>query len=164
MSETHDPWKAVGLELLKLKDTRTIEALLRVINEAQAAEATQHQQEIAAKDETIDGLRLVALGWEKQRDEARARLAAVEAERDMLNGALEAAPDAGILSRTIDKLAAERDRLKAALEEISGELPCERPCKPCQPDCETCGVHRGGYWCAGCVARAALSGEGTAKP
>jgi len=56
MSETHDPWKAVGLELLKLKDTRTIEALLRVINEAQAAEAAQHQQEIAAKDDVINKL------------------------------------------------------------------------------------------------------------
>ena len=42
------PWTAVGLELLKLKDTRTIESLLRVINEARAAEAAQHQQEIAA--------------------------------------------------------------------------------------------------------------------
>ena len=52
----------------------------------------------------------------------RARLAAVEAERDMLNGALEAAPDAGILSRTIDNLAAERDRLKAALQGLQSDI------------------------------------------
>lgn len=109
MSETHDPWKDVtwfvacqhcgatttrgnltfsgGLHCARCDDITEMpqEVAYRAnIDAARAAEATQHRQEIAAKDETIDGLRLVALGWEKQRDEARARLAAVEAERDRL--------------------------------------------------------------------------------
>ena len=102
MSETHDPWKDVEAELARCREiaaewgvspdsvqlSLTPDSLVRLLA-ARAAEATQHRQEIAAKDETIDGLRLVALGWEKQRDEARARLAAVEAERDRLKAAIE---------------------------------------------------------------------------
>ncbi len=114
------------------------------IDAARAAEAAQHQQEIAAKDEMIGrwtqtGLTLMKFfaafpvmnesdmpeflwravptlirSTRQAAAKAEARLAAVEAERDMLNGALEAAPDAGILSRTIDNLAAERDRLAEA--------------------------------------------------
>lgn len=114
MSETHDPWKDVtwfvacqhcgatttrgnltfsgGLHCARCDDITEMpqEVAYRAnIDAARAAEATQHRQEIAAKDETIDGLRLVALGWEKQRDEARARLAAVEAERDRLKAVME---------------------------------------------------------------------------
>ena len=90
MSEK-DPWKDVEAELLKAIGHPHVavtdlppDTFVARFFAARAAEATQHRQEIAAKDETIDGLRLVALGWEKQRDEARARLAAVEAERDRL--------------------------------------------------------------------------------
>jgi len=54
-------------------------------------------------------------------------------------------------------LRVENTRLREALEEISRELPCKTPCRPLQPNCETCGAHRGGYWCAGCVASAALT-------
>ena len=87
MSETRDLWKDVE-RIYPYSDSGQPDGpacyYADTVEAARAAEATQHRQEIAAKDETIDGLRLVALGWEKQRDEARARLAAVEAERDRL--------------------------------------------------------------------------------
>lgn len=57
------------------------------------------------------------------------------------------------------ELAAERATfatLRAALEEISAELPCQTPCKPGPSGCVHCG-HQTERWCAGCVARAALS-------
>ena len=56
---------------------------------------------------------------------------------------------------------AENTRLRAALEEISRELPCDRPCRPERPPCETCGHSPVRVWCAGCVARAALKGDPT---
>lgn len=100
MSEK-DPWKDVEAELLKAIGHPHVavtdlppDTFVARFFAARAAEATQHRQEIAAKDETIDGLRLVALGWEKQRDEARARLAAVEAERDRLKAAVSRVADA----------------------------------------------------------------------
>ncbi len=41
-----DPWTEVGLELLKLPDSRVIERLLSVIAAARAATEQRHQQEI----------------------------------------------------------------------------------------------------------------------
>lgn len=96
-----------------------------------AAAAAQHQQEIAAKDKQLEQERLVnnrlRLSWREDVDEeraklnhTRARLAAVEAERDAksrliaeLEGEakdLKYHPISGIYA-----IEAERDRLKAAL-------------------------------------------------
>jgi len=141
-SET-DPWKAIQrYELVQTNFAYTTDhemerdaegewARWEAVEAVRAAEAAQHQQAISrltrqAQDISVtlgeagcrampivDGVR-----WLVDHNlQLRAR-AAVEAERDMLNGALEAAPDEGILSRTIDNLAAERDRLKAALQGV----------------------------------------------
>jgi hypothetical protein len=65
------------------------------------------------------------------------------------------------VAKKITRLEAENTRLRAALEEISRELPCDRPCRPERPPCETCGHSPVRVWCAGCVARAALKGDPT---
>ena len=141
-SET-DPWKAIQrYEFVQTNFAYTTDhemardaegewARWEAVDAARAAEAAQHQQEIAAKDKQLEQERLVnnrlRLSWREDVDEeraklnhTRARLAAVEAERDAksrliaeLEGEakdLKYHPISGIYA-----IEAERDRLKAAL-------------------------------------------------
>jgi hypothetical protein len=115
-------WKSIGKEI-GWDPLTAAEWYVRELVAARAAEAAQHQQE---RNKLVD----IALQFAQANLELRARLAAVEAERD---------------------------RLKAALSQAAQDL-------------ETVGNDYPGsscwQWCAerAGVARAALSGEGTAKP
>ncbi len=129
---------------------------------ARAAEATQHQQEIAAKDAHIANLehmvrehRQDRRRWAESLKEQHQRHVI---ESDALRKVLAAWEImANERSARLAAVEAERDRLKAALSQATQDL-------------ETVGNDYPGsscwQWCAerASVARAALSGEGTAKP
>lgn len=101
-----------------------------------------------------------------ERDDARARA------RDACTDAREERDEAQRLYREAaegeTQRAAERDaaqatteRYRQALKEISGVLDCEAPCDMSATSaCGTCGHKSHQRWCAGCVARAALSAGG----
>ncbi len=95
MSET-DPWAKVEYERGLMGDTPSVQYDRRdLVDAARAAEAAQHQQEIAAKDAIILSERSIREHAQRRADHAEAvvtaceaRLAAVEAERDKAQRAL----------------------------------------------------------------------------
>ena len=140
MSETHDPMNLTAAEL-RTEYSKAL-AMVHELATARAAEATQHAQEIAAKDEHIAVVEGVLrehsefgglfqpggrfhrvanlrLGGSAVADGGRwlvARLAAVEAERDEKDRQVAAVyADVDRLTNQKRALEAERDRLKAAL-------------------------------------------------
>lgn len=101
-----------------------------------------------------------------------------EAERekdDLAREALRREDMLVLANRTTERCQANRDTLRAelaalrarlapteayraALEEISLQLPCDHPCDVVlESSCDKCGHETGPRWCAGCTARAALS-------
>jgi len=158
MSE-NDPWKKVGTYVADIclddGDLIDVDVCLRTeVDAARAAEATQHQQEIAAKnaeidrcDNKIDALRFSAT-------ELLARLAAVEAERDQKTAEVETLRGVGCnedgdgpCGACLKCARAERDRLKAELAAIAkpspelmraletlGKRPVQPPATPQEPE------------------------------
>lgn len=59
------------------------------------------------------------------------------------------------LLNAFEAIISDRDRLRAALVEISDNLDCYQPCQP-EPGCAACGKRPQERWCAGCVARRAM--------
>ncbi len=50
------------------------------------------------------------------------------------------------------------EKLEKALQEISKSLPCDSPCNMSEPEtCDKCWHKPSRSWCAGCIAREALS-------
>jgi len=142
MSETHDPMNLTAAEL-RTEYSKAL-AMVHELATARAAEATQHAQEIAAKDEHIAVVEGVLrehsefgglfqpggrfhrvanlrLGGSAVADGGRwlvARLAAVEAERDEARRMRVGGDLHGQILKQVGQVAvltAERDRLKAAL-------------------------------------------------
>lgn len=178
MSE-NNPWKKVGTYVADIclddGDMIDVDVCLRTeVDAARATEATQHQQEIAAKDAEIaqQARSIKALyeaeGWRATalREEIALRTA-VEAERDNALKMAEAnaqtaehlscvnvklREENNALLAAAHELRAERDRLKAALERLTVEM-AER-----SPNDHVTLVDE-----VYLVARAAVEGEGT-KP
>ena len=118
MSET-DPWADVEAAYADIAVNKTARVYLAdVVESARAAEAAQHQQEIAAKDAMIAQLEENIARQAGYMLAADARLAAVEAERDQKDRQVAAVyADVDRLTNEKQALRAERDRLKAALRE-----------------------------------------------
>lgn len=136
--QNEQEWREKCLELARLgvgpvarrlgnAMTPALEALMAYIDAARAAEAAQHQQEIAAKDAEIEHLQHLAETDEYARG-LEARLAAVEAERDQKDRQVAAVyADVDRLTNEKQALRAERDRLEAANERLERLVKSQRP-------------------------------------
>lgn len=156
MSETHDPMNLTAAEL-RTEYSKAL-AMVHELATARAAEAAQDRQAIAAKDAHIKAVEgVLRERW------LVARLAAVEAERDNQYTQAVEATQRALLAE------AERDRLKAALQDVTtgmdragGDRDGMPECPWCQSqgheDAEEGYAHDGD--CSLMMARAALTPQG----
>lgn len=133
--------------------------------DALAAEVRTLKEQLNGK---VDAeLERIDNGYAKQCVELQAevrelRERAAELERTAVHPTYQASLENQVANLATDLSAAlaENAVMRSAMEDIARRLECSEPCQPApEKTCDHCGKTTFERWCAGCTARAALSGD-----